>query len=291
MGAPLGPSRTPARERRGGSRRLRRFLNNRAAVASLGVLLTILAFSALGPLFYRASPTELDFARQFAPPGRLHPLGTDENGRDVLIRLMLGGQVSLLVGLFSVLVSVVFGVLVGGLSGYFRGAFDAVLMRFTDGMLAIPGFFVALLALTFFGSALLPLVLVIGLTSWMGLARLVRSEILRGREDLSVEAARALGAGDLRILTRHILPSVLPTVIVNATLGISFAILSESALSFLGVGIQPPAASWGNMLSGAQSYLYNAPWLAVYPGALILTTVLAFNLLGDGLRDASDPTA
>lgn len=291
MGAPLGPSRTPARERRGGSRRLRRFLNNRAAVASLGVLLTILAFSALGPLFYRASPTELDFARQFAPPGRLHPLGTDENGRDVLIRLMLGGQVSLLVGLFSVLVSVVFGVLVGGLSGYFRGAFDAVLMRFTDGMLAIPGFFVALLALTFFGSALLPLVLVIGLTSWMGLARLVRSEILRGREDLSVEAARALGAGDLRILTRHILPSVLPTVIVNATLGISFAILSESALSFLGVGIQPPAASWGNMLSGAQSYLYNAPWLAVYPGALILATVLAFNLLGDGLRDASDPTA
>ena len=291
MGAPLGPSRTPARERRGGSRRLRRFLNNRAAVASLGVLLTILAFSALGPLFYRASPTELDFARQFASPGRLHPLGTDENGRDVLIRLMLGGQVSLLVGLFSVLVSVVFGVLVGGLSGYFRGAFDAVLMRFTDGMLAIPGFFVALLALTFFGSALLPLVLVIGLTSWMGLARLVRSEILRGREDLSVEAARALGAGDLRILTRHILPSVLPTVIVNATLGISFAILSESALSFLGVGIQPPAASWGNMLSGAQSYLYNAPWLAVYPGALILATVLAFNLLGDGLRDASDPTA
>lgn len=284
------PARASVQPRRL-SRRVRRFLRNPAAVASVFVLLFIIAFSVFGPLIHKASPTELDFTKQFAPPSAAHPLGTDENGRDVLIRLMLGGRVSLTVGFFAVLVSVVLGVLVGGLSGYFRGAADAVLMRFTDGMLAIPGFFIAMLGLTFFGTGLLPLVLVIGLTSWMGLARLVRSEILRYREELSVEAARALGAGDLRILARHVLPHVVPTVIVNATIGISFAILTESALSFLGLGIQPPAASWGNMLNGAQNYLYNAPWLAIYPGATILLTVVAFNLFGDGLRDAGDPTA
>ena len=262
---------------------------NPTAVWSLAVLLLIVAFALLGPLIYRVSPEAIDFSQQFAGPSWQHPLGTDENGRDVLIRLMLGGRVSLAVGFFAVVVSLVFGVLIGGLSGFFRGATDAVLMRLTDGMLAIPGFFISLLALTFFGAGLTQLVLVIGLTSWMGLARLVRGEVLREREELSVEAARALGASELRVLWRHVLPQVYPTMIVNATIGISFAILTESALSFLGVGIQPPNASWGNMLTGAQNYMYSSPWLAVYPGALILITVVAFNLLGDGLRDASDP--
>ncbi|GGO20851.1 ABC transporter permease [Deinococcus humi] len=262
---------------------------NPSAVWSLAVLLLIVAFALLGPLIYRVSPEAIDFSQQFAGPSWQHPLGTDENGRDVLIRLMLGGRVSLAVGFFAVAVSLVFGVLIGGLSGFFRGATDAVLMRLTDGMLAIPGFFISLLALTFFGAGLTQLVLVIGLTSWMGLARLVRGEVLREREELSVEAARALGASELRVLWRHVLPQVYPTMIVNATIGISFAILTESALSFLGVGIQPPNASWGNMLTGAQNYMYSSPWLAVYPGALILITVVAFNLLGDGLRDASDP--
>ncbi|WP_420593868.1 ABC transporter permease [Deinococcus sp.] len=277
------PPPSPAR------RSVRRLRRNPAAMASLTVLLLIVAFALLGPLLYRVSPEAIDFSQQFAGPSWAHPLGTDENGRDVLIRLMLGGRVSLAVGFFAVAVSLVFGVVIGGISGYFRGAVDAVLMRFTDGMLAIPGFFISLLALTFFGAGLIQLVLVIGLTSWMGLARLVRGEVLREREELSVEAARALGAAELRILRRHVLPQVTPTMIVNATIGISFAILSESALSFLGVGIQPPDASWGNMLTGAQNYLYSSPWLAVYPGALILVTVIAFNLLGDGLRDASDP--
>lgn len=274
---------SPARR---SAQKLRR---NPTAVGSLAVLLLIVAFALLGPLVYRASPEAIDFSRQFAGPSWDHPLGTDENGRDVLIRLMLGGRVSLAVGFFAVAVSLVFGVLIGGLSGFFRGATDAVLMRLTDGMLAIPGFFISLLALTFFGAGLIQLVLVIGLTSWMGLARLVRGEVLREREELSVEAARALGASELRVLWRHVLPQVYPTMIVNATIGISFAILTESALSFLGVGIQPPDASWGNMLTGAQNYMYSSPWLAVYPGALILITVVAFNLLGDGLRDASDP--
>ena len=270
-------------------RSARRFKRNRVAMGSLAALLLITAFALLGPLVYRVSPETIDFSQQFAGPSWAHPLGADENGRDVLIRLMLGGRVSLAVGFFAVAVSLVFGVLIGGLSGYFRGALDAVLMRLTDGMLAIPSFFISLLALTFFGAGLIQLVLVIGLTSWMGLARLVRGEVLREREELSIEAARALGAAELRILWRHVLPQVYPTMIVNATIGVSFAILSESALSFLGVGIQPPDASWGNMLTGAQNYLYSSPWLAVYPGALILLTVVAFNLLGDGLRDASDP--
>jgi peptide/nickel transport system permease protein len=270
-------------------RSARKLGRNPSAVGSLAVLVLVVAFAVLGPVFYRVSPETIDFARQFAGPSLEHPLGTDENGRDVLIRLMLGGRVSLAVGFFAVAVSLVFGVLIGGLSGYFRGATDAVLMRLTDGMLAIPGFFISLLALTFFGAGLTQLVLVIGLTSWMGLARLVRGEVLREREELSVEAARALGASELRVLWRHVLPQVYPTMIVNATIGISFAILTESALSFLGVGIQPPDASWGNMLTGAQNYMYSSPWLAVYPGALILITVVAFNLLGDGLRDASDP--
>lgn len=270
-------------------RSVKRLRRNPVAMVSLLVLLLVTAFALLGPLFYRVSPEAIDFSQQFAGPSWAHPLGADENGRDVLIRLMLGGRVSLAVGVFAVAVSLVFGVLIGGVSGYFRGLTDAVLMRFTDGMLAIPGFFISLLALTFFGAGLLQLVLVIGLTSWMGLARLVRGEVLREREELSVEAARALGAAEWRILWRHVLPQVYPTMIVNATIGISFAILSESALSFLGVGIQPPDASWGNMLTGAQNYLYSSPWLAVYPGALILITVVAFNLLGDGLRDASDP--
>ncbi|MDV6376571.1 ABC transporter permease [Deinococcus arenicola] len=277
--AALSPARRSAQK-------LRR---NPSAVRSLAVLLLIVAFALLGPLVYRSSPEAIDFSRQFAGPSWDHPLGTDENGRDVLIRLMLGGRVSLAVGFFAVAVSLVFGVLIGGLSGFFRGWADSVLMRFTDGMLAIPGFFISLLALTFFGAGLTQLVLVIGLTSWMGLARLVRGEVLREREELSVEAARALGASELRVLWRHVLPQVYPTMIVNATIGISFAILTESALSFLGVGIQPPDASWGNMLTGAQNYMYSSPWLAVYPGALILITVVAFNLLGDGLRDASDP--
>ncbi|AFZ69440.1 ABC transporter permease [Deinococcus peraridilitoris] len=273
------------------ARSVRKLSRNPTAMVSLFILTLVTSFAFLGPLVYLADPEAIDFARQFAPPSFAHPLGTDENGRDILIRLMLGGRVSLTVGFAAVAISLFFGVLLGGLAGYHRGLFDSLVMRFTDGMLAIPAFFIALLALTFFGTGLLQLVLVIGLTSWMGLARLVRGEILRYREELVVEAARALGAGDSRILARHVLPQVIPTVIVYTSVGISYAILTESALSFLGLGIQPPAASWGNMLNGAQNYIYSSPWLAVYPGALILLTVLAFNLLGDGLRDATDPNA
>ena len=272
------------------SRVSRKFRKHRLAVVSLVVLVLLYAFAFLGPLFNRADSEAVDLGNQLAGISLTHPLGTDESGRDVLIRLMQGGRVSLAVGTFAVLFSLVVGVTVGGLAGFFLGWLDTLLMRFTDGVLAIPAFFVVLCALTFFGSSLPNIILVIGLTSWMGLARLVRAEILSVRQEIYVEAVRALGARELSILLRHVLPQVIPTMIVNGTLGVANAILAESALSFLGVGVQPPAASWGNMLSGAQNYLYNAPWLAIYPGMLILLTVLAFNLIGDGLRDATDPT-
>ncbi|ACO47554.1 ABC transporter permease [Deinococcus deserti] len=268
-------------------RRLRR---DPVATLSAATLVLVVLFAFLGPVVRPVDPDVLDLGRQLAPSTLAHPLGTDESGRDVLVRLMLGGRISLMVGLFAVLVSVSVGTLVGALAGFYGGWLSGFLMRVTDGILALPAFFLSVLTLTFFGPGLVPLVLVIGLTSWMGLARLVRGEVLKYREEQYVEAARALGSHDSRVLFRHILPQILPTLIVNASVGISTAILAESALSFLGLGIQPPNASWGNMLSGAQNYFYTAPRLAVYPGLLILITVLATNLLGDALRDATDPT-
>ncbi|WP_019588622.1 ABC transporter permease [Deinococcus apachensis] len=269
-------------------RRLRR---DPVAVTAAAVLIAVVLFAFLGPVLRPVNPEALDLGNTLGRVSWSHPLGTDENGRDVLIRLMLGGRVSLLVGLFAVLVSLIVGTFIGALAGFYGGWLEGLLMRFTDGILALPAFFVSVLTLTFFGPGLVPLVLVIGLTSWMGLARLVRGEVLKYREEQYVEAARALGGRDGRVLFRHVLPQVLPTLIVNASVGISTAILAESALSFLGLGIQPPNASWGNMLSGAQNYFYTAPRLAVYPGLLILVTVLASNLLGDAVRDATDPTS
>ncbi|THF69000.1 ABC transporter permease [Deinococcus sp. Arct2-2] len=268
-------------------RRLRR---DPVALGSAATLVLVVVFAFLGPVVRPVDPDVLDLARQLAPSTLAQPLGTDESGRDVLVRLMLGGRISLMVGLFAVLVSVSVGTLVGALAGFYGGWLAGLLMRVTDGILALPAFFLSVLTLTFFGPGLVPLVLVIGLTSWMGLARLVRGEVLKFREEQYVEAARALGSHDSRVLFRHVLPQILPTLIVNASVGISTAILAESALSFLGLGIQPPSASWGNMLSGAQNYFYTAPRLALYPGVLILITVLATNLLGDAVRDATDPT-
>jgi peptide/nickel transport system permease protein len=216
-----------------------------------------------------------------------HPLGTDENGRDVLSRLMYGGRVSLGVGFASVLAAMTIGIALGGVAGYFGGTIDALIMRVADGMLSIPLFFFMLTALALFGSTLPNLVAAIALTGWMAVARVVRGEVLSCKTlEYYVEAAHALGANHPRILCRHILPQALPSVIVAATLGIAYAILTESALSYLGLGVRPPTPSWGTMLSGARSYLWTAPHLAMFPGLLILLTVLAYNSLGDGLRDA-----
>ncbi|MGQ0571823.1 MAG: ABC transporter permease [Armatimonadota bacterium] len=267
----------------------RRFGRNRLAVVSLIALAVIHLASAAGPAVIPQSPFEVDPLRTLRPPGPGHPLGTDESGRDVLARLLYGGRVSLAVGIVSVLLSVTLGTIVGAIAGYFGSATDSVLMRLTDGFMALPTFFLLLVILAVFGGSLWSVIVVIGITSWMNLGRLVRGEFLRWKAQDFVEAARALGVRDAAIMWRHLLPHTLPSIIVTATLGVAFAILTESAVSYLGMGIQLPIPSWGNMLSNAQNYIYSQPLLAVYPGVMILITVLAYNFLGNGLRDALDP--
>jgi peptide/nickel transport system permease protein len=260
----------------------------RATVA--GGMVAFLAIAAIvGPVLYRTDPNVLDLARAGAPPGAGHPLGMDESGRDVLGRLLAGGRVSLAVGFAAVACSGLLGLSLGALAGFGGRRLDAIVMRLTDAMMAIPALFLIITTLALFGTSVTGLVIAIGATSWMGLARLVRAELLSIREQAYVEAARALGMQPASVLARHALPHLLPSVLVNVTFGVGTAILMESALSFIGLGIQPPSASWGNMLTNAQSYLYSTPWLAVYPGLLILVTVVAVNVLGDALRDAAEP--
>ncbi|MCI0432228.1 MAG: ABC transporter permease [Gemmatimonadetes bacterium] len=283
-------SATLARVRTPTGRIFTRFRRNRLAVAALAVLAVIHLAVIMAPWIAPHDPDLVALAKRLMPPNAEHWLGTDEFGRDVLTRLLVGGQVSLAVGLSSMLASMVFGVFVGATAGYAGGLTDVALMRITDGMLSVPLFFIALMALALLGATITNLVLVIALSSWMTVARVVRAEVLRTRELEFVLAARAVGCSPLRILARHIVPQSIPSITVAATLGVAFAVLLESSLSFLGLGVQPPAASWGNMLSGARGYLRTVPGLAVYAGALIFITVLCYNWFGDGLRDAIDPT-
>jgi peptide/nickel transport system permease protein len=270
-------------------RQWRAFSRNKLAVASLIVLVLIHLTALLAPWITGYDPAKVSPRDSLQGPSWDHLLGTDNYGRDVFTRLLYGGRVSLMVGLASVAVSMLVGTIVGALSGYFHGWPDAILMRFTDAMLAVPVFFLLLLVLTIFGGATTTIVLIIGLTSWMGIARLVRGEIMRFAEMEFVEAARSIGATPARVLVLHVLPHAYSAMIVSATIGIAYAILVESSLSYLGLGIQPPTATWGNMLQDAQQFLFNAPVLSVYPGLMIFFTVLAYNFLGDGLRDALDP--
>ena len=266
-----------------------RFRRNGLAMLALASLVALHVVVVLAPWIAPYGPETVQLVRRLESSSREHWLGTDEYGRDVLTRLLYGGQVSLAVGLTSMAASMVIGVAIGAVAGYAGGTADAVLMRITEGMLAVPLFFIALMALATLGATMVNLVGVIALSSWMTVARAVRAEVLRTRELEFVLAARAIGCGRLRILARHVVPQSLPSITVAATLGVAFAVLLETALSFLGLGVQPPAASWGNMLSGARGYLRTAPGLAILPGVLIFVTVLCYNWFGDGLRDAIDP--
>lgn len=263
-----------------------RVANNRRLTLAGIVLLVLVLAAVAGPMFYRADPLTMDLSIAGHGPSAAHPLGVDESGRDVVGRLMAGGRVSLTVGLLAMVLAVGLGSLIGTIAGFGGGWVDTVLMRLTDAALAIPALFVVILVLTFLGPSVPTLVGAIGATSWMGAARVVRGELRVLREQPFVEAARALGTPGINIMARHLLPHLVPTVLVAATLGVATAILMESTLSFLGLGVQPPAASWGNMLSGAQTYLFSLPWLALYPGLLILLTVLSVNVVGEALRDA-----
>lgn len=267
----------------------RRFRANGVAVASAVFLLVMYAAAALGPAISPYNPDAVDIMHTNARPSPAHLLGTDENGRDVLSRLIAGARTSMTVGLIAMVLAIAIGVLVGSTAGYLGGALDSILMRFTDGMMAIPYFFLVLIVVAVFGASFRNIVVTIGVTSWMVVARIVRADVLRYRGLDFIQAARALGATSARILVRHLVPQTIPSIIVAATFGVANAILLESALSYLGLGIQPPQASWGNMLSNAQAYVWQNPLLPVYPGVLILLTVLAYNFLGDALRDALDP--
>lgn len=268
---------------------LRRLLRNRLAAAGGIVVLFLFVVAAFPSAFSRHDPNRIDILRILAPPSAEHPLGTDELGRDVLARMVHGARISMQVGFVAMGIATAIGLAVGLIAGFYGRWVDAVLMRFVDIMLCFPSFFLILAVIAFLGPSILNIMAIIGLTSWMGAARLVRAETLSLKERDFVAAARAQGAGSLRIIFRHILPNAISPVLVSATLGIAGAILTESALSFLGIGVQPPTPSWGNMLIAGKQTLGTAWWLSVFPGLAILVTVLGYNLLGEGVRDAMDP--
>lgn len=258
------------------------------ALAGLAIVLGMFLLALLAPVI-GGDPGAIDIPHRLQSPGLAYPLGTDDLGRDVMTRILYGARISLLVGFVAVGIATLIGIFVGALAGYYGGWVDAVIMRFVDIMLCFPTFFLILAVIAFLEPSIWNIMIIIGLTGWMGVARLVRAEFLSLRERDFVLAALALGGSDLRIIFRHILPNALSPVLVSATLGVAGAILTESALSFLGIGVQPPTPSWGNMLIAGKQTLGTAWWLSAFPGLAILVTVLGYNLLGEGIRDALDP--
>jgi peptide/nickel transport system permease protein len=265
------------------------FSRHRAAMLGVIVIVILAAGCGLADVLapYPPDTPNVEVIRE--PPSLAHLMGTDQLGRDQLSRLMYGGRFSLQVGILATLVAMVAGTLLGAIAGYYRDPVDTLIMRFTDFVLAIPRLLLLLLIGGVFGTSLVLIIILIGLTAWMHVARLVRASFLSLREREFVDAARVLGAGDTRLIVKHILPNALGPIIVAATLGVAGAILAESTLSYLGYGVQPPTPTWGNMLQNAQTEMYAAPWLAVFPGLLIFVSIMSINFVGDGLRDALDP--
>ncbi|MBA2847703.1 ABC transporter permease [Thermosulfuriphilus ammonigenes] len=268
---------------------LGRVLENPLGIAGLLIVTALFLVALLSPFIAPYDPLAINTRAVLHPPSKNHLLGTDTLGRDVLSRMIYGARISLLVGVISVGISTAIGITLGALSGYYGGIVDQIIMRFVDIMLCFPTIFLILAVIAFLEPSIWNIMVVIGATSWMGVARLVRAEFLSLKEREFVLAARAIGASNLRIIFRHILPNALPPVLVSATLGVGLAILTESALSFLGIGVQPPTPSWGNMLTEGKDNLEIAWWLSVFPGLAILITVLGYNLLGEALQEAIDP--
>jgi peptide/nickel transport system permease protein len=257
----------------------------------VGAAIVVGAFLAavIGPALTPFDPAAQDLALRLAAPGGAHPFGLDELGRDILARVLAGARISFLVGLTVVSVSASVGTLLGAVAGYFGGLVDDVISRVIDVLLAFPGLLLAIALVAVLGPSLGNVLFALTIIGWVGYARLVRGQVLRAREFEYVLAAKAVGARSPRILWRHVIPSALPAVVVQATLGMAGAIIGEAALSFLGLGVQPPTPSWGTMLNGGRAHLLDAPHLTVFPGLAIALLVLGFNFLGDGLRDYADP--
>jgi peptide/nickel transport system permease protein len=268
-----------------------RFLRHKLALASAVVLVLLALAAVFAPLLIRHDPNATDLLNRNAGPSLSHFLGTDSFGRDVWARLLFAGRISLSVGIVAVSIYTLIGILLGSIAGYYGGFVDGLIMRFTDTVMSFPSLILIILAVSIVGPSIYNVMAVIGLLGWTGTARLVRAEFLSLREREFVTASRMIGTPNRTIMLRHILPNAFHPLIVSATLGIAGAILSEAGLSFLGLGVQPPAASWGNMLNEAQKLttLRNYPWQWLPPGLAIAIAVLATNFLGDGLRDALDP--
>jgi peptide/nickel transport system permease protein len=267
----------------------RYFKKSRLGVGGVVIIMIIFLITAFASLLAPYDPGKTDVSVKLKPPSSRNYLGTDQLGRDVFSRMLHGSRVSLSVGFVAVAISIFIGVLVGAVAGYYSGWVDSLLMRFVDIMLCFPSFFLILTVVALLGPSIFNIMVVIGITSWMGTSRFVRAEFLSLRERDFTQAARVLGVKDRRIILRHILPNALAPVFVTATLKVASAILLEAGLSFLGFGVQPPAPSWGNILTEGRTYIFDAWWLTVFPGVAILVTVLSFNLVGEGLRDALDP--
>lgn len=264
-------------------------LSNPLAFSGFIIIIGILLLAFLAPLITPYDPNAIDVKAILLSPSSQHLMGTDGLGRDVFSRMLFGARISLLVGMVAVGIATAIGIVLGAISGYYRGWVDIVIMRTVDVMLSIPTFFLILAVIAFLTPSIWNIMIVIGLTSWMGVTRLVRAEFLslRGRE--FVLAAQTLGAKDRRLIFTHLLPNSLTPIIVSSVLGVASAVLIESGLSFLGLGVQAPQASWGNILTDGKEYIQFAWWLSLFPGLAILITVLGYNLLGEGLRDALDP--
>jgi peptide/nickel transport system permease protein len=268
---------------------LQKALSNPLAKAGFIIILVVFLLAMLAPWISPYDPDDINVKAILLAPSLDHWMGTDGLGRDVLSRMLHGGRISLLVGLVAVGISTAIGILLGALAGYYRGWVDTTIMRLVDIMLSIPSFFLILAVIAFLTPSIINIMIVIGLTSWMGVTRLVRAEFLSLSDREFVQASRTLGAKDARLIFTHLLPNSLTPIIVSSVLGIASAVLMESGLSFLGLGVQAPQASWGNILTDGKEYIQFAWWLSLYPGMAILITVLGYNLLGEGLRDALDP--
>ncbi len=282
----------------------RRFRRHKMALFGIVMLLLLVLYVLGGSLFFSEAYANYNDTKMILrPPSREHPFGTDTVGRDILARTIYGGQISLLIGVAAMLVEVTLGVVIGALAGYYGGLLDSLLMRFTEAMLVIPQLFLLIVMAKYFGGrvpnvvllgrefsgSVAVIVFIIGVTSWMYLARIVRAEFLSIKEREYVLAARAMGTSNLQIILRHVLPNTIAPIVVAATLSVANAITLEAYISYLGLGVQAPTATWGNILERAANYIETAPWLWIFPGTLIVLTVLSINFVGDGLRDALDP--
>jgi peptide/nickel transport system permease protein len=282
----------------------RRFRRHKMALGGIVVLVLMFAYAFGGSLVLSEAYSNFtETAARLQAPSATHPFGTDTIGRDIFARTIYGGQISLIIGLTAVLLETIVGILIGAAAGYYGGRLDSLLMRFTEAVFTIPQIFLLLVMAKFFSGrvpnitlynrtysgSVVVIIVIIGLTSWPYLARIVRAEFLSIKENEFILAARATGTSSVQIIFGHVLPNSVAPIVVSATLGVANAILSEAYISFLGLGVQPPTATWGNMLEGAYNYISTAPWLWVFPGTLIVLTVLSTNFVGDGLRDALDP--